>query len=753
MSTEIKLNSTIKQLEAAMKNKAVSKENIAKFKTQLDKAKSELAELQSPKSKKSVAKPKALTALQKLKGSTKSAKLWVKSYEDDKAKKALHQGKRISQGLSANQHGTAAENKGRVYHENRLNHADVDRRVRLEDGGIMAKGGKKDDKISKVVTAIRKTKIHPDDVSPNFVNEIANEIGVNLSSKEVVDISDNYGTKYEDGGMMAKGGNVTNNFDWSKMSYNERLLLARESGLENPSKIAITEIGLLKPYEISAIKNSIRLRNEVYGHNTTMAKGGKIGAFEVGQSVIIVSDNDNYDKYIGKELVVTHKSTSGRFFDSSMEGQGLYDLKVKKTGEEVPFALYDYEIEEFEDGGMMAKGGEVKENRSRDMMFRSQQKWEQEYVRKRKPKNRRYKTSFKGLFEEGGMMAYGGEIIRNKNKNSFNDIFNFYLENNETPVSKGDLMNMAYGQNYVGVDSAIPQSMVGDVDNTKFYVFDYQTNKIFGELVDLRLKLKFSNYPVSVTIVKDGKLMYGDDLPYELINATFHQAIMYVFSNDDVSYFDIRPKKEMAEGGTMEGDEYAKGGKLWVKSYEDDKAKKALHQGKRISQGLTANQYGTAAENKGRVYHENRLDHADVDRRVRLEDGGMMAKGGITEHGLMLGDTIYYHNGEEILVKDKDGKYFVVNLNEGTRESTIFNEYDHMAKGGKLWVNSYEDDKAKKALHQGKRISQGLSANQHGTAAENKGRVYHENRLDHADFDRRIRLEDGGEIHKLEDYI
>ena len=48
------------------------------------------------------------------------------------------------------------------------------------------------DKISKVVKAIRKTRIHPDDVSPNFVNLIANEIGVSLSSKEVVYISDNY---------------------------------------------------------------------------------------------------------------------------------------------------------------------------------------------------------------------------------------------------------------------------------------------------------------------------------------------------------------------------------------------------------------------------------------------------------------------------------------------------------------------------------------------------------------------------------
>jgi hypothetical protein len=81
-------------------------------------------------------------------------------------------------------------------------------------------------------------------------------------------------SKMADGGMMAKGGDVKDNFDWSKMSFNERLILARESGLEKPSKIAITEIGLLKPNEISALKNSIRLRNEVYGDNTMMADGG-----------------------------------------------------------------------------------------------------------------------------------------------------------------------------------------------------------------------------------------------------------------------------------------------------------------------------------------------------------------------------------------------------------------------------------------------------------------------------------------------
>jgi hypothetical protein len=74
--------------------------------------------------------------------------------------------------------------------------------------------------------------------------------------------------------------------------------------------------------------------------------------FKVGQNVIIRSDNDNenYEDYTNQELVIIHKATNQKehkFFDDSMKGQGLYSLKVKKTGEEVPFSLYDYELEQY----------------------------------------------------------------------------------------------------------------------------------------------------------------------------------------------------------------------------------------------------------------------------------------------------------------------------------------------------------------------------------------------------------------------
>jgi hypothetical protein len=144
-------------------------------------------------------------------------------------------------------------------------------------------------------------------------------------------------------------------------------------------------------------------------------------------------------------------------------------------------------------------------------------------------------------FAYGGMMAKGGKISRNKNKNDWKNMFDFFVENNYQPIGKRDLINMAYDSSN-GIDSAIPQSMVGDVDNTAYYVYDYQTDKM-GELVDLRTKLKFSNVKVDVTIVQDGELKYRDELPSELQNATFHQALNYVFTHDDVDQFAIRPKK------------------------------------------------------------------------------------------------------------------------------------------------------------------------------------------------------------------
>ena len=68
------------------------------------------------------------------------------------------------------------------------------------------------------------------------------------------------------------GGGGVGSFDWSNMSFNEKVSLAQESGLENPTKVAITEVGMLTPSQVSALKNSVRLNKE---SKQKFAGGGK----------------------------------------------------------------------------------------------------------------------------------------------------------------------------------------------------------------------------------------------------------------------------------------------------------------------------------------------------------------------------------------------------------------------------------------------------------------------------------------------
>lgn len=146
----------------------------------------------------------------------------------------------------------------------------------------------------------------------------------------------------------------------------------------------------------------------------------------------------------------------------------------------------------------------------------------------------------------------GDVIIRNKNKNDWDSMFDFFLKYNNGRTTKGDLMNMAYGKNYTGVDSAIPQNIANELGKTFLYVYDYKDNS-FGKLVNLKDKLEFSNAPVDITIVVDGDALYGKRLPEELrsndgetvthgAELTFHKALNYVFNHDEVESFNIRPK-------------------------------------------------------------------------------------------------------------------------------------------------------------------------------------------------------------------
>lgn len=68
--------------------------------------------------------------------------------------------------------------------------------------------------------------------------------------------------------------------------------------------------------------------------------------FKKGDVVKIVSDNENYDEYVGIPLIVTHVARNRNEHPGYDEatGENLYDLKTE-SGEDVPFSLYDYELE------------------------------------------------------------------------------------------------------------------------------------------------------------------------------------------------------------------------------------------------------------------------------------------------------------------------------------------------------------------------------------------------------------------------
>ena len=71
--------------------------------------------------------------------------------------------------------------------------------------------------------------------------------------------------------------------------------------------------------------------------------------FRIGQKVKVAenNDNENYDDFRDKTLIITHiakNSSQHPGYDEGV-GQPLYDLKDAKTGKAIGSSLYEYELE------------------------------------------------------------------------------------------------------------------------------------------------------------------------------------------------------------------------------------------------------------------------------------------------------------------------------------------------------------------------------------------------------------------------
>jgi hypothetical protein len=96
---------------------------------------------------------------------------------------------------------------------------------------------------------------------------------------------------------------------------------------------------------------------------------------------------------------------------SQTTGNPYYEYRLNRADVKQPPKRYP----KLEDGGIMdenseyASGGRIKSAVNRDRAYKSDEAWEQSYKRKSRPKNPKYDTSDKGIFEKGGYMADGGE--------------------------------------------------------------------------------------------------------------------------------------------------------------------------------------------------------------------------------------------------------------------------------------------------------------------------------------------------------
>lgn len=64
----------------------------------------------------------------------------------------------------------------------------------------------------------------------------------------------------------------------------------------------------------------------------------------IGKRAYITSDNENYQPYIHKTLIVTYADNKGQGYDESCYPELLCDFRCE-DGSEFPFALYEYEFD------------------------------------------------------------------------------------------------------------------------------------------------------------------------------------------------------------------------------------------------------------------------------------------------------------------------------------------------------------------------------------------------------------------------
>lgn len=165
----------------------------------------------------------------------------------------------------------------------------------MKHGGSTTKNNRMNERTRAVILKIQKTGIHPDDVSPNFVAEIAYENGINLKSEEIVFISDNYAKKSmkkHGGGTKSDYSSLTLKYDYPK--YNRK-----------PAHTTYYKVDTSKEIKVGGMGEK--------GYNLVFKDGSK--------SNIVITEKNLNDLMSGKQ--VTNQSAKVSISDKYKKGGGV----------------------------------------------------------------------------------------------------------------------------------------------------------------------------------------------------------------------------------------------------------------------------------------------------------------------------------------------------------------------------------------------------------------------------------------------
>jgi len=457
MATELKLKEDIKKLEAGIKSKATPEKIKGKLKNQLAILNAELSALQKPAASK-MSRAKQLRAKYKALYGVRFQGIDI---EKDADIPAMRIGRRVSQGIKGNQYASKKQAKGNVYYEYRENRIDMKqppkKYPKLEDGGMMAKGGMFEKPIPAVMDKygnIKNEKILQQDLQylkEAYEDKLVSKAEYDKSYDEINEQL-KFLQKREQGGMMAKGGKT--------QGYDDR----------EDERLAM-KYGKIK----SKYLNSTKARRDDARFEERMADGGMMadgGYMAVKYLPVGVSKRELNKKIkdwyiknyptddLGQEINdrITFRGfwalTSQNY--TPYEVLDVYDSVVRERVEEKVSAILSNQ--KMADGGYMAKCGELKEG---DYVWNALGK---KLIVNKVTDEEYYLTSFgqssaspfskkkvdgyiksgewslKPKMADGGMMDDGGEVgegflirdMREKLKSIFPDSFGFTVNSFET---------------------------------------------------------------------------------------------------------------------------------------------------------------------------------------------------------------------------------------------------------------------------------------------------------------------------------